>query len=116
MWREWGRSVDLADVTDRARQLIDIAFLALVQAAPLLVVTAGFFAPLPVPLVAVNVGLLGIRVGMLAVLAPSYERRGVAWWLNWLADAAAVFRVAVSTFRRPVTWRGRAYRDVAQRR
>jgi hypothetical protein len=50
---------------------------------------------------------------MLAALAPSYERRGVPWFLSWLADIPAVFRVAWSTVRRPVNWRGRVYRDLA---
>jgi hypothetical protein len=36
----------------------------------------------------------------------------LAYALSWLADPAAVFRVALSTFRRPVSWRGRVYRDL----
>lgn len=116
MWREWGRSVDLADVTPRGRQLADLVLLTLVQAFPLPVVIASLLTSLPVSLVVLNALLLAMRIAMLAALAPSYERRGLPWVLNWLADVPAVWRVALSTFRRPVTWRGRAYRDLAQRR
>lgn len=113
MWREWGRSVDLADVTTRGRQLFDLAFLLLAQALPFVVVTLNLFMALPTALLMVNVVLLTLRIAMLLALAPSFERRGPPWFLSWLADPLAVFRVAWSTFRRPVSWRGRAYRELA---
>lgn len=113
MWREWGRSVDLADVTTRGRQLVDLGMLVLVQAAPLLIVVASLTTIIPRALVILNAMLLAVRLAMLGALAPSYERRGLPWFLSWLADIPAVFRVALSTFRRPVTWRGRDYRDLA---
>lgn len=113
MWREWGRSVDLADVASRARQLVDLGVLLLVQAAPLPILVAGLTAGVPRALITLSGFLFGIRLAMLGALAPSYERRGLPWYLSWLADIPAFYRVAVSTFRRPVTWRGRAYRDLA---
>jgi dolichol-phosphate mannosyltransferase len=113
MWREWGRSVDLADVTPRSRQVFDLAVLLLVQALPLPLAAISMLTPLPTALVVLNCALLAIRIAMLAALAPSYEKRGVPWWLSWLFDIGAVFRVVLSTVRRPVTWRGRAYRDLA---
>jgi dolichol-phosphate mannosyltransferase len=112
MWREWGRSVDLADVTSRIRQMLELAFLSLVQALPLPILMLALVFPLPRPLVAVNAVLLAIRIALLMALAPSFEKRGVPWSLSWLADVAAVFRIAVSTWRRPVEWRGRVYRDL----
>ena len=113
MWREWGRSVDLADVASRGRQLTDLGMLLLVQAAPLPILIASLTTPLPRSLVVLNAFLLAVRLAMMGALAPSYERRGLPWYLSWLADIPAVFRVALSTFRRPVAWRGRAYRDLA---
>jgi dolichol-phosphate mannosyltransferase len=113
MWREWGRSVDLSDVTSRFRQWLDVGMLVLVQAVPLPFVVASVMTTVPRNLAILNGGLLAIRLAMLAALAPSYERRGVPWFLSWLADIPAVFRVAWSTVRRPVNWRGRVYRDLA---
>jgi dolichol-phosphate mannosyltransferase len=113
MWREWGRSVDLSDVAPRARQLIDLGTLLLAQAVPLPVLVWSLTTELPRALVVVNTFLFAVRLAMLGALARSYERRGMPWYLSWLADIPAVFRVALSTFRRPTSWRGRAYRDLA---
>jgi dolichol-phosphate mannosyltransferase len=112
MWREWGRSVDLADVVSRGRQLIDLGMLLLVQAAPLPIVIASLTTTFPRALVVLNAMLLAVRLAMLGALAPSYEQRGLPWFLSWLADIPAVFRVALSTFRRPLSWRGRSYREL----
>lgn len=115
MWREWGRSIDLADTTTPTRQLLDILFLLLVQAAPLVLLVWASLAPLPRLLVAINLLLMSVRLSVTGAVAGSYERRGLPYALSWLADPAAVFRVVLSTFRRPVTWRGRAYRDLSRR-
>jgi dolichol-phosphate mannosyltransferase len=113
MWREWGRSIDLADTTTRGRQLFDVLFLVLVQAAPLVLLVWAILAALPRQLVAINILLMSVRFSLLVAIGASYERRGLAYAFSWVADAAAVYRVALSTFRRPVSWRGRAYRDLA---
>ena len=113
MWHEWGRSIDLADATAPVRQLLDLLYLLLVQAAPVVVLAWAVFASLPRLLVAINLLIMSVRLALLAATAGSYERRGLPYALSVLADPAAVFRVALSTFRRPVSWRGRAYRDLA---
>ena len=110
MWREWGRSIDLADATSVARQSLDLALLFLSQALPIFVCMAAFVIAVPLPLIVVNLLLMAIRVGVLLSIAPSYERRGWPFYLSVLADPLAFFRVAVSTCRRPVAWRGRTYR------
>jgi dolichol-phosphate mannosyltransferase len=46
---------------------------------------------------------------LLGALAGSYERPGVTFWLSPLADIAAVYRVVLSTLKRPRAWRGRRY-------
>jgi len=69
--------------------------------------------PVPAAIVATNVLLLLVRLGLLAAVAGSYEQRGVPYVLSWLADPAAVWRVAASSARRPVSWRGRDYRELA---
>ena len=109
MWREWGRSVDLADATSSGRQWADVAVLLLGQALPLPLFALSLLSAAPWPLLAVNALLLGMRLTVLIGIAPSYERRGLPFFLSWICDVAAVFRVVWSTVRRPVSWRGRTY-------
>jgi dolichol-phosphate mannosyltransferase len=117
MWREWGRSVDLSDATGRVQQWADVALLVFAQALPLPLLLAAAVAwtargtptALPLAIIAVNALLLMLRLGLLSGLAHSYERRGLPFWLSPLADVAAVFRIALSTVRRPRKWRGRAF-------
>lgn len=110
MWREWGRSIDLADATSKLRQALDLALLLLAQALPILVIVSTFVLPVSMSLVLVNLLLLGTRIGVLLSIAPSYERRGWPFFLSVFADPLAFLRVAWSTFKRPVAWRGRTYR------
>jgi dolichol-phosphate mannosyltransferase len=60
-------------------------------------------------LVAVNGVALAVRLGMLAALSGSYAQRGAPYWLSWLFDGAAAWRLTLSTLRRPTAWRGRGY-------
>ncbi len=115
MWREWGRSIDLKDATTPLRLAADVALLALVQGAPILVL-ALFGADAwelrnatSWLLVAANAVLLVMRVAMVGALAGSYEKRRWAYWLSPLADPIAVLRIALSALRRPTRWRGRRY-------
>ena len=117
-WREWGRSLDLKDATSAMRQWADVLFLAVVQGTPVPVLLAlGLAAALrpmgqaagAVPLFVTSVSLLAVRVLLQRALAPSYERRGVAFWLSPLADPLAALRILLSSLRRPTQWRGREY-------
>jgi dolichol-phosphate mannosyltransferase len=110
MWREWGRSVDLADATPRSRHVVDLMLLVLAQALPVpILIVAGFIGG-SWPLFAINALLFVIRLLVLGATAPSYERRGLPFLASWICDPAAVFRVVLSSIRRPVRWRGRSYR------
>lgn len=111
MWREWGRSIDLKDATSRARQVMDVGFLLLVQGLPLPIVLAAALTGSGAlrPLLAINAALIGVRWLLTFAMAPSYAERGVSFWLNPLADPVAVLRVIVSSLRRPRQWRTRAY-------
>jgi dolichol-phosphate mannosyltransferase len=115
MWREWGRSIDLRDSTTRARQMVDTLLLVLAMGLPLPVLLALALRAVTGPpnvidaLFAINAAFVLIRLGLLGALARSYERPGVTFWLSPLADPLAVFRVLVSTVRRPRSWRGRRY-------
>lgn len=115
MWREWGRSFDLSDACTRAQQWFDVAFIAVAQGTPLLVLLGYALGALsmqhaaPRLLVMTSAALLTIRVLMLLALAGSYERRSVGFWLSPLSDPLAALRLVLSTVRRPRAWRGRQF-------
>ena len=120
-WREWGRSLDLKDATSALRHWSDVLFLAVVQGTPVPVLVALALAAwlgatgVPAgagPLLATSAALLGVRVLLQRALAPSYQRRGVAFWLSPLADPLAALRILISSVRRPRQWRGRQYGQV----
>ena len=116
MWREWGRSLDLKDATTRARQARDTLFVVLAQGvqwpaavALLLAWPAIDAGPARTLLAASTVALLAIRWLLLGALRPSYERRGITWWLSPFADPLAAVRLVISSVRRPTRWRTRTY-------
>jgi dolichol-phosphate mannosyltransferase len=117
MWREWGRSFDLADATPWWRRALDVALVWMVQALPLPILLAlapwapvsSAVASLHGALLAVNGVALAVRLGMLAALSGSYAQRGAPYWLSWLFDGAAAWRLTLSTLRRPTAWRGRGF-------
>jgi dolichol-phosphate mannosyltransferase len=109
MWREWGRSIDLADATSGVMQGFDLMLLLLTQALPLLMLALAVVVPIPPSLVLVNLMLFCTRIGVLLSIARSYEQRGWPFFLSVLADPLAFLRVAWSTFKRPIVWRGRRY-------
>lgn len=115
MWREWGRSLDLKDSTTRLRLAGDVVFLALAQAAPIVVFSLSALGLLQGlgstawGLVVVNALLLLIRLSMLGALAGSYEKRRWTYWLSPLADPLAVLRILLSALTRSKRWRGRMY-------
>ncbi len=116
MWREWGRSLDLKDATPRLRQLWDTLFVVSAQgltmpSALALVVCWPALAPSPWRTLAAasTATLVAVRWLLLFGIAPSYERRGLSWWLSPLADPLAALRLVISTLRRPKHWRTRRY-------
>jgi dolichol-phosphate mannosyltransferase len=119
MWREWGRSFDLKDATPMWRRWLDVALVWSAQALPLplLIVLGAIMASggalsttmLVEALVLVNASALLVRLMMLAALRQSYAERGWPFWLSWLTDIAAAWRLTLSTARTPTRWRGRQY-------
>jgi len=123
MWREWGRSFDLKDATPSWRRWIDVALVWSAQALPLpmLLVVATLLgsrgwsaadnpdALLLKALLLVNGIALYMRLMLLVALRGSYAERGWPFWLSWLSDIAAAWRLTLSTARTPTRWRGRQY-------
>jgi len=102
LWREWGRSIALTDVTPRRWQAADLAVVWLVMALPVLRAAAGRPTRL-------DLALLAVRAALLAALAPTYAPRGLPFWLSPLADPATAVRLTLSMLRPPRRWRGRTY-------
>lgn len=93
-WREWGRSLALADVEPLPRRIADLATVWLVMA---------------LPWTGRGRALLLVRLALLAGLRGSYTVRGPAYWLSPLADPLVAVRLTWSTLRPTRTWRGRTY-------
>lgn len=107
VWREWGRSLALADVTTRGWLALDLAVVWLAMALPLpRLLLRRATAP--------DVLLLAVRLALLPALARSFERRGVAWWLSPLADVVTAARLTLAVIRPTRRWRGRAYPDAVR--
>jgi dolichol-phosphate mannosyltransferase len=123
MWREWGRSFDLKDATPLWRRWLDVALVWAIQALPFpFLLAAGVLALMGVvpdaggrsamlweALLLVNGSALFVRLFMLWALRGSYAERGWSFWLSWLSDLAAAWRLTLSTAKVPKAWRGRQY-------
>lgn len=119
MWREWGRSLDLKDATTKAQQTLDTLFVVGAQGLwlPSLLALLLAWPTLDASpwrsMLAVTTGVLvGVRWLLLLGIAPSYERRGLTWWLSPFADSLAAVRLVISSLRRPKRWRTRSYDSV----
>nr|WP_222427254.1 glycosyltransferase family 2 protein [Hyella patelloides] len=115
-WQEWGRSLDLKDAASNAQVWGDVAFLFLVQAlpVPLLIITiylisSGNQLTLLWGLLGLNLFLILLRWGMLFAIAPSYISSSIFFWLSPFADTLAVWRIFLSSIKKPQKWRGRIY-------
>jgi dolichol-phosphate mannosyltransferase len=60
-------------------------------------------------LLLVNGVALLVRLMMLTALRGSYAARGWPFWLSFVSDIAAAWRLTLSTARTPTRWRGRQY-------
>ena len=112
VWREWGRSLPMADVTSPAGLAADLAVLGLTTALPLARLAAG--RP-----TALDLGLLALRVSLLVPLRGCYASPGPGLYFSPLADVAALIRMTGGTIRPVRSWRGRRYpvsRAPAERR
>ncbi|GGL13269.1 glycosyltransferase [Planomonospora parontospora] len=102
VWREWGRSLPLRDVTSPGRQAADLAVLWLTAALPPVRLVAGRPTRL-------DLALLAVRLLLAGALRGSYTRPGPGTLLSPLLDPLAAFRLTAATLRPVRTWRGRSY-------
>ncbi|TDC68702.1 glycosyltransferase [Actinomadura sp. GC306] len=102
VWREWGRSIALRDVTAPGALAADLAVVWLTLALPPLRLATGRATPL-------DLGLLAQRTLLLAALRGSYTRPRTGLALSPLLDPPAAVRLTWSVLRPARTWRGRGY-------
>jgi dolichol-phosphate mannosyltransferase len=102
VWREWGRSLPMTDVSSPASQAADLAMLGLTTALPLVRLASG--RP-----TALDLGLLALRVSLLGPLRGCYASPGPGLYFSPLADVAALIRMTGGTIRPVRSWRGRRY-------
>lgn len=119
-WREWGRSLDLKDAASAEQKWGDLLFLLAVQGLPLLAlsgltiaISLGYASLSLWIALAVNLFLVVMRIALQGAVAPSYDftQAKTTWsfWLSFLADPLAVYRIFLSSIRTPTQWRGRSY-------
>jgi dolichol-phosphate mannosyltransferase len=107
-WRNWPRSLSLRDRyvgADGWARLAD-PLLTMGLPAPMLVLGTGS-AWLPRPALLINVGLLLVRLGVLAGTSRAYPGRPWTYWLSPLLDLPATIQIWRSAWRRHHVWRGR---------
>jgi dolichol-phosphate mannosyltransferase len=102
VWREWGRSLPLSDVTHPAWQAADLAVVWLAAALPVLRLAAGRATRL-------DLALLAVRLLLTGALRGSYARPGVGVALSVLLDPATAVRLTLASLRPVRSWRGRTY-------
>lgn len=102
VWRHWGRSLPMPDVTGPWWKAADLAvvWLTLALPVPRLVIGRGD---------RLDVALVGVRLALLVATASAYRRRGPAYWLSPLADVLTAVRLTWATVVPGTTWRGRRY-------
>ena len=102
VWREWGRSIALPDVTSPGWRLADVAVVWLTLGLPPLRLVTGRADRL-------DLVLLAVRAAMLGPLARAYRRRGIPYWASPVADPLAALALTRSALRPRRSWRGRTY-------
>lgn len=102
LWREWGRSLPLRDVTGPGWQAADLAVIWLTGALPVLRLAAGRPTRL-------DAALLAARLLLAGALRGSYREPGAGLLLSPLLDPVSALRLTQATLRPVRTWRGRTY-------
>ncbi|MFC4894189.1 glycosyltransferase [Streptosporangium amethystogenes subsp. fukuiense] len=102
VWRDWGRSLSLRDVTGPGWQAADLAVVWLATALPVLRLASGRTTRL-------DLGLLAVRLLLAGALRGSYTRPGPGVLLSPLLDPLAALRLTQTTLRPARGWRGRVY-------
>jgi dolichol-phosphate mannosyltransferase len=101
----WSRSLSLRESRSRNAQILDLAGILLLQAAPpaLYVLSRERSSVAQ----AINAGLISLRLGLLAGTRRAYRNPGPLYWLSPAADVPVWLLLALRSVQRSFTWRGR---------
>jgi dolichol-phosphate mannosyltransferase len=108
-WRNWPRSLAMRDYYFGWRGALGLTEVLLVQAMPLPALVLGGALKQPRWFLMMNLGLLLMRIGVLAGTARAYRSRPCSYWLSPVMDLPAALRLIGSTVKKHQVWRGRAY-------
>ena len=108
-WRNWPRSLAMRDQYFGWREMIGMGEVLMTQALPLPFFIIGLTLGAPFWLLAPNLSLVMIRMGILVGVARAYAPRPWTYWLSPLLDVPAALRLFASAFMRKQAWRGRVY-------
>ena len=108
-WGNWPRSLPTQDRYFSWHEATGLLEVLLVQALPLPLLAIAYAIGAPGWLVAVNLSLSLIRVGVLIGTARAYERRPWTYWFSPLLDLPVALRLIMSALKRRQVWRGRVY-------
>jgi dolichol-phosphate mannosyltransferase len=107
-WRNWTRSLPMRDQYAGFSGWLGLAEIVLAQGLPLpLALGLRWLAPTRRLVIGLNIGLLMMRIGVLAGMARAYPNRPWTYWLSPLSDLPAAVQLWRSAVRRRHAWRGR---------
>jgi dolichol-phosphate mannosyltransferase len=101
-WRQWGRTLAMADATSRPWLAADLGVVWLAQALPLARLLVGRAD-------AVDAVLLALRAVTLVGTRRAYREPSAAFWASPALDGAAAVRLTRAALRPDRSWRGRRY-------
>jgi dolichol-phosphate mannosyltransferase len=108
-WSNWPRSLPMRDQYFGWRESVGLLEVFFIQGVPLPMLVLGANLAAPSWLLALNVLLLILRVGVMFGTARAYHRRPWSYWLSPLSDFPVAVRLIQSALSRKHSWRGRSY-------
>jgi dolichol-phosphate mannosyltransferase len=107
-WDNWTRSLPMRDRFAPGWINPGMVEVLLVQALPQWIVACfALRSAFRHPLTRLNVGLLCVRIGVLAGMARAYEQRPWTYWVSPVLDLPVALRIVMMARKTRHTWRGR---------
>jgi dolichol-phosphate mannosyltransferase len=108
-WTNWSRSLPMMDGQATWWSRVGLAEVVLVQALPLFQTAASLWlVGGRHPVTQISLGLVMMRIGVLAGMSRAYEHRPWTYWASPLVDMPVAIRLMTMAMRKRHTWRGRA--------
>jgi dolichol-phosphate mannosyltransferase len=108
-WTNWPRSLPMRDQYFAWRQAVRLLEVLFVQGLPLPMLVVALNLGAPRLFLALTALLLAVRTGVLFGTTRAYDRRPWTYWLSPICDFAVAIRLIQSALSRQHSWRGRSY-------